>query len=337
MKLLPVEEAVGRRLAMDYTIITPNRKSALKRRGEVLREEDVEAMKSNGHYYVYVLEEVEERDEEVFETEAALELAKSIVSGPLVIEAGEEGKALVKSSSDGLLIVNSKGLEAVNTSGIIAVITRRNGSFIRVGELVAVVDVIPLKVSRRVLDDVISVAREHSPILALKPVVKTVVGILIVGTEIVEGLKKDVASEVVKKKIAEYGGVAGRVLYARDDEGEIAGKTQELLRDSDAVIAVGGMSVDPTDRTHLAIRQVADEVVAYGIPMKPTTMSMIAYKDGKPLIGVSSGIIYFPDYNFLDVILPWVFSGVKVTREFIAKLGEGGLSDYYLKRIAQRR
>ncbi|MCI4461886.1 MAG: molybdopterin-binding protein [Thermogladius sp.] len=337
MKLLRVEEAVGRRLAMDYTFVTPDRMGVLKRRGEVLREEDVEAMKSNGHYYVYVLEEVEERGEEVFETEAALELAKNIVSGPLVVEAGDEGKALVKSSSNGLLIVNSKGIEAVNIGGVIAVITRRNGSFIRAGELAAVVDVIPLKVSRRVLDDVISVAREHSPILALKPVAKTVVGVLVVGTEIVEGLKKDVASEVVRKKVAEYGGVVGRVLYARDDEGEIAGKILELLRESDAVIAVGGMSVDPTDRTHLAIRQVADEVVAYGIPMKPTTMSMIAYKDGKPLIGVSSGIVYFPDYNFLDVILPWVLSGVKVTREFIARLGEGGLSDHFLKKVSQKR
>ncbi|MGC9181144.1 molybdopterin-binding protein [Thermogladius sp.] len=336
LKLLRVEDAVGKRLAMDYTIVTPDQKGALKRRGEVLEARDVEVMKANGHYYVYVLEGEEESTEEVFETDAAVSLASSITSGNLVVEASEEGKALVRAGEDGLFIVNSEGLRVVNESGLLVVIARRSGVFVRRGDVVAVVDVVPLKVPRAVLEDLLNKTRSYNPVLALIPSARPRVGVLVVGTEIVEGLKRDIASGIIVKKLAEYNCSPGRVLYARDDEKEIAHKIEELLEDSDAVIAVGGMSVDPTDRTPVAIRMVADTVVAYGIPMKPTTMSMVAYKGDKAIIGVSSGIIHFPDLNFLDVILPWVSSKTRVPREHIVRLGEGGLTDYYLEKMKKR-
>jgi len=126
----------------------------------------------------------------------------------------------------------------------------------------------------------------------------------------------------------------GDVLYSRDDELEIRDKILSLLRDHDAAIVTGGgMSIDPTDRTPKAIAMAADEVVAYGLPFTPTTMSMIAYRGGKAILGISSGIIYFRDYNALDILLPWIVAQVKVPRDFIISLGDGGLSEFFLAKI----
>ena len=44
------------------------------------------------------------------------------------------------------------------------------------------------------------------------------------------------------------------------------------------VVCTGGMSVDPDDRTPLAIRNASDEVVTYGAPVLPGAMFMLAYK-----------------------------------------------------------
>ena len=38
------------------------------------------------------------------------------------------------------------------------------------------------------------------------------------------------------------------------------------------------MSVDPDDRTPLAIRNASDEIVTYGAPVLPGAMFMLAYK-----------------------------------------------------------
>lgn len=333
MKLVRAEEAVGKRLAMDYSIVTPQRKGAMMQRGQVVREEDVAELKANGHYFVYVFDDQEEEDI-VFEDEAVKLLANYISSGPLAIEAAAEGKALIRAKELGLLDINSQALANLNSQGVFAVITRKKGSFLKEGELAAIVDLIPLYLKKQQMEDLLRKIEPYGKIIHFYKVVKPKISILIVGNEIVDGLKKDIATPIVKNKLAQYSCVSGEVDYARDDVKEIAEKIEALLKSSDGLIAVGGMSVDPTDKTPQAIASLADEVVAYGIPMKPTTMTMVAYSKGKPVIGVSSGLIHFPEFNALDVLLPWVSSARPITKDFLYSLGEGGLSEYFLSKMS---
>ncbi len=65
------------------------------------------------------------------------------------------------------------------------------------------------------------------------------------------------------------------------------------------------MSVDPTDKTPIAIRRLGGaKVIAYGVPIKPTTMVMIALLNEAPILAVSAGGIYYSDYNAIDIFLP---------------------------------
>ena len=54
-------------------------------------------------------------------------------------------------------------------------------------------------------------------------------------------------------------------------------------------LCVPEMSVDPDDKTPLAIRNASDEVITYGAPVLPGAMFMLAYKGEIPIMG-SAGL-----------------------------------------------
>lgn len=92
-----------------------------------------------------------------------------------------------------------------------------------------------------------------------------------------------------------------------DDEDKIMSAVKEAISNGAEVIVVtGGMSVDPTDKTPIAIRRLGGaRVIAYGgVPIKPTTMTMIAILNNIPILAVSAGGIYYSDYNAIDIFLP---------------------------------
>jgi len=329
-------EAIGMKLAQDYTCVTPSYKGAVKKKGDVVREEDVELLEKCGHFVVYVYDEDPGKPGYIHEDEA-VDMLASVITGPyLRIEHREEAKAFIYSEERGLVTINTTGLKIINESGVFVVVTRKTGCFLDRNELVGVVELIPMYISQSEFNEIVEKVKPHLPIINLHPARTVRIGVVVTGTEVASGLVRDEASPVVVEKIKRYGGVPGDIVYAVDDEDEIAGRILQLLETHDAVIATGGMSVDPTDYTPHAIRKIADEVVVYGLPIKPTTMTMLAYRSGKPIIGVSAGIIYFREENALDVLLPWIVAGVRIPREYLVSLGEGGLFKSFLDKAGRR-
>jgi molybdopterin biosynthesis enzyme len=330
VRALRVEDAVGYRLFHDYTCIEPGFKGAIKHRGEVITPSDVELLKKCGHSYVYVYDVEAPRPGFVHEEEAVTALALSLAGSNVTVVLAEEAKALLLAEKSGLLLVRGEALREVNSRGLFVVVTRRTGHYARRGDLIGVVDLIPLYIHRELLNEHVEVLAEYKPVISVIENKHPKIGVVVTGNEIIEGLKRDLAGPVVVEKIKYYECTPGRLEYARDYAEEISNKILSILGDHDAVIVTGGMSVDPTDQTPRAIASIADEVVMYGIPVKPTTMSMIAYREDKAIIGVSSGLIHYPEENILDIVLPWIASGVKIPREFLISLGEGGLFSSFL-------
>ena len=342
-KLVRVEDAVGKILVYDVSAVTKDFKGALFRRGHVIKAEDVDALKNTGHYYVYVADTPEELSggwgTEVFEDNAVRELAEVLAGPGTVVKGLAEGKATIYALIDGVLKLRTDALLAINMSGDFIVVARRDGTPVKCGEPLAVVDLIPLTVKRAVLDGVKDYARRNYPVVSVKPYQPFRVGLAVVGTEVYEGRIKDAATPVIEAKVRQYGGTLTAREVLPDDEGVIASKLREYIESSevDVIIATGGMSVDPTDRTPHAIRAVADEVVAYGVPYKPNTMTMIAYAKGKPILGIPSSIIFFRERNILDILLPKIAVREKITREELAGLGDGGLTEEFIKRKLSER
>jgi molybdenum cofactor synthesis domain-containing protein len=332
VKVVKAEDAVGKVLAYDVTTVTPESMGSPLRKGHVIRPEDIDILKTSGHYYVYIVDGSYSTTSEVYEDEAVLELGKMVAGEGTAVYARQGGKALIRAAVDGALIINEEGVKKVNESGDFALITRPNWIGVRKSDALAIIDLIPFSIERSVLEKIRKKLGAAS-VIRVEPYKNLKFGVIVTGNEVYEGRVRDNASPVVKEKVEKYGGKVAEVSVLPDDKEVIKDSIKKFLEKYDGVIATGGMSVDPTDFTHIAIKEVADEVIAYGIPIKPTTMTMIAYSNGKPLIGVSSGIIFFREWNSLDVLLPKVMAGVKWRREEIMSLALGGLHDIYLRRL----
>jgi hypothetical protein len=99
------------------------------------------------------------------------------------------------------------------------------------------------------------------------------------------------------------------------------------------------MSVDPDDKTPLAIKNSGAGIVTYGLPLMPGTMLMLAYykkpntqagdsamshKAPVPIIGAPA-CVFYEHATALDVLLPRLMADDLISREELAMLGEGGL------------
>ena len=70
-----------------------------------------------------------------------------------------------------------------------------------------------------------------------------------------------------------------------DDHRRIAAAIRRMLDGgAELVLCTGGMSVDPDDRTPLAIKNSGANIVTYGVPVLPGAMFLLFYmEDGRPV------------------------------------------------------
>ena len=97
-----------------------------------------------------------------------------------------------------------------------------------------------------------------------------------------------------------------------------------LDRGAELVLCTGGMSVDPDDRTPLAIRNTGADIVTYGAPVLPGAMFLVSYLDGVPVCGLP-GCVMYAKRTIFDLVLPRLLADVPVTQPWLAGLGHGGL------------
>ena len=87
----------------------------------------------------------------------------------------------------------------------------------------------------------------------------------------------------------------------------------------------GGMSVDPDDRTPLAIKNSGARIVSYGAPVLPGAMFLLGYfDDGVPIVGLP-GCVMYAKATIFDLVLPRLLAGVPIAKADLAAYGHGGL------------
>ena len=331
MKLIRTEDAVGQVLCHDMTqIIKDVKKDAVFRKGHVITEEDVPVLLSIGKEHIYVWENL---DGMVHENDGA-ERLRAIAQGEnLTATAPKEGKISLKATVDGLLKVNSERLIAVNSVPEVMIATKYGNTRVKEGQTVAAMRVIPLMIADDKLKEA-EAAAGAEPIVTVKPFVPKKAAILATGSEIFKGRIKDTFTPVVEEKLS---GVKAAALDKRilDDNADMttAAILDAIDKGAEIVCVTGGMSVDPDDRTPLAIKQTGAQVVRYGTPVLPGAMFMLAYytkeeADGStrtvPIVGLPGCVMYAAETVF-DKILARLAADDPVTADEIARMGEGGL------------
>ena len=324
MKLMKTEDAVGQVICHDITqIIKGVTKDAVFRKGHIITEEDIPVLLSVGKDNIYVWE----NDESMMHENEAAEVLCSICKGEN-IRRGEvkEGKIELCSEIDGVLRINREKLLAVNSFGQMMIATRHGDFPVKKGDKLAGTRIIPLVIEKEKMEQV-KTAAGRDPIMRVEPFIYRRAGIVSTGNEVFYGRIKDEFTPVVKAKLEEYGAeVAG--IRVSDDRNENIEKCIRAFIDEgcDLVVCTGGMSVDPDDRTPLAIRNVCGSVVTYGAPVLPGAMFMLAYcgENNIPVMGLP-GCVMYARRTIFDIVLPRIMTGEILKKKDFDRLGEGGL------------
>lgn len=323
MKLIRTEDAVGHVLCHDMTqIIKDEYKDARFRKGHVVTAEDIPVLLSMGKENLYVWEMTPGM---VHENDAAERLYALCANENMDRSEVKEGKIELRAACDGLFRVNSEKLIAVNSIDDIMIATRRGNTAVKRGDKLAGTRVIPLIIEEETLAAA-EQAAGSKPLLELLPYIKKTAAIVATGSEVKKGLIQDTFTPVVKQKLAAYGIETVAVTYSGDGVENVAQSIEEMRSTgAEMIVCTGGMSVDPDDNTPGGIKASGARIVTYGAPVLPGAMFLLGYYgDGTTVMGLP-GCVMYAGATIFDLVLPQIAAGVKVEKQDIVTLGEGGL------------
>lgn len=322
MKLIRTEEAEGCVLCHDITQIIPGVvKDAVFRKGHVVTKEDIPVLLSVGKEHLYVWEKQEGM---LHEDEAAEVLRSVCQNAHMDASKPKEGKIELTAQCDGLLKVEREALCRINAMGRMCISSRHGNFPVKKGDKIAGMRVIPLVIEEETMQQVRENAGEP-PIFSLLPFRTMKAAIITTGSEVYYGRIQDQFTPVVQKKLEEYGVEVIGHSICNDDPDMVTDAINEWVEQgAQMIVCTGGMSVDPDDKTPLAIRQASEEVITYGAPVLPGAMFMLAYKGEIPIMGLP-GCVMYAKRTIFDLVLPRLVAGERLQAQDFYSLGEGGL------------
>lgn len=240
----------------------------------------------------------------------------------------KEGKIELTSTVRGLLKIDTELLDRINGLGEMMIASRHNNTPVEPGDKLCGTRIIPLVIEKEKMEEAVEVCGGKK-IFTILPYQNKKVGIVTTGSEVYHGRIKDAFGPVLKEKVKEFGGeVMGQTITDDNPEHTRKAILEFIAQGADMVLVSGGMSVDPDDKTPLAIRSTGARVVSYGAPVLPGAMFLLAYyeKDGRqiPVAGLP-GCVMYARRTVFDLVLPRLMADDPVTKTELDKLGRGGL------------
>ena len=333
MKLIQTVDAEGAVLCHDITqIIKGVTKDAVFRKGHIVTKEDITVLLSVGKDQLYVWEKEEGM---LHENEAAEILCGMCKGEHMERSQVKEGKVELTAGCRGLLKVNDAGLKAVNGFGQMMIATRHGNTMVKAGDKLAGTRIIPLVIEEEKMEAARKATMEATkgrPILELKPFLHKKVGIITTGNEGYYGRIQDTFTPVIEEKLKEFDTEIIDHVTWNDDDKKVTNSILDMIhKGADVVICTGGMSVDPDDKTPLAIKNTKAKVVSYGAPVLPGAMFLLAYyeviEENPRTVAIMGlpGCVMYAKRTIFDLVLPRVMADDEVTAEDLGALGQGGL------------
>ena len=322
MKKIRTIDAVNQVLCHDITqIIVGKKKGPVFKKGHIIKEEDIPVLLSVGKDYIYIYENDENM---LHENDAAYILKDLCGNENMTFSEPSEGKIEIFSNIDGLFLVDNEKLNIVNSFGEMMIATRGSGVVVKKGDKLAGTRIIPLVIEKEKMEKVQSLIT--SPILKVVPLKKKKYGLITTGNEVFYGRIKDSFTPILVNKLNAYGCEMVEHVILNDDHEKITSTIKSMLSlGVDMVLCTGGMSVDPDDKTPLAIKNSGVDIISYGAPILPGAMFLLSYtKDNRPVLGLP-GCIMYAKKTIFDIVLPRILADQKITKEYLSSLGNGGL------------
>lgn len=318
---LPIEAAAGHILR--HNVADAAGHKALPK-GRRLRPEDIERLRALGvsEVRVAVLE-----PGDVHEDEAARRLADAVRGPGLRATPAVNSRVNLLAEADGVLEVDPAALLAANDVDGLTVATLTAHALVRARQRVATIKVIPFAVREEDLARAEAAARAAQA-LWLRPLRQAAVGVVLVGSaEARERIERGVLPAIVAR-VEALGSAVAHTGYAPPAEPAVAQALADARAAGAELLIVAGETsiMDRDDVTPQGIRLAGGRVEHYGAPVEPGNLLLLAYlEDGAvPVLG-APGCVRSRDINIVDLLLPRLLAGERVTRRDIVALGHGGL------------
>lgn len=335
VRVVPVEEAVGKTVAHDMTRIDPGQfKGPEFKAGQRISVGDICRLQQMGRFHVAINDDTAPETDstdpqsQVHENEAAEVFARRMAGEGVTYELPpHEGKIDFKAACNGLFCVDVERMARFNLIPEVMVASRQDCTLVKAGGALCGTRAIPLYITRERMSQALE-ALEGGPLFRVLPLRKARVGILVTGTEVFQGIIEDKFIPVITAKVTMLDCTVVRTDIVPDDKAMMRASVAAMREaGADLLITTGGLSVDPDDVTRQAMVEAGLTDVLHGVPVLPGTMSLMGRIPGPQgdmqVLGVPACALYYKT-TFLDLVLPRMLAGRGFTRADAARLGEGG-------------
>lgn len=320
LKVVGLEDAAGKLLA--HNVVDGAGRKVL-RKGTPIGSRELAQLQELGRTRVWV---AELSPHDVPEDEVACRLAEA-VSGPATEVASlSTGRANLRATESGVLKVAVDPLHRLNCIPGLAIATRPTNTTVTAGQIVATIKVVPYAMPCSHVEKAEQIARQADGVLSVWSFQAMRVGVVLTGDPASEAQLRRVFGSAVRERIEERGSRAVEELFVSEEPEAIAAALRRLLREGVDMIVIAGETsiVDADDIIPRAVRAAGGEVEIYGAPVDPGNLLMLAYVGDVSVIG-APGCVRSRSANVVDLILPRLLAGERLTREEVIALGHGGL------------
>ena len=258
---------------------------------------------------------------DIHEDEAARRLAKVVAGSGVLVHGPVESQVRLSAEVNGIFKVDVQRLETLNSIEDVSIFTLFDGQLVSKGKTVAGVKVTPFVVKEARLGEAEDVAGFDGvvQVLAFRPM-----RVAVLVRERLEPAQREKFQASIEMKVAWFGSAISEIRYVADDVSVVEKAVRELLRDADLLLTAGANATDPLDPTLVALERVGARMEKQGAPAHPGSAVWLAYLTDRPIFGVAACGM-FSRATVLDLILPRLFTGARVTAADFNGLGHGGL------------
>ena len=281
---------------------------------------------------------------DVDEDEAARRVSEAVVGAGLTRRGSTTGRVNFHARELGVLRVDAEALDRINDCEGVTLATLPNHSVARAGKMVATTKILPYALP----EDTVATAERAAPVPAihLDSLAPRRAGLIVSGT--VASRRSAGRERLVKGFEAAFQGrleplnaTLSEVRFVPlDGERGVRGLTAaaaELAPDIDLLILAGETAIqDRHDLAPTAVEAAGGSVICYGAPVDPGNLLLLAELSGTPVLG-APGCARSPKRNIVDLVLPRLLVGDRLTRRDITSLGHGGLLEDVPERPLPRR
>jgi molybdenum cofactor cytidylyltransferase len=293
------------------------------KKGHLLSEDDVSTLRELGKDEVYVAMLAQD---DVAENEAARRIGDIVRTEHIETSTATTGRVNLLATSSGLFKVNQAGLLALNDRASITLATIANNTPVRPKKIVGTIKIIPYGVPEAELEAAAAVTRQESPLVDIKPFVVGRAALITTGSETAREKVVGSFTPALRERLAGYDTEMIEGPYVPENEADIGEALQWALGSGVGMILVAGETsiMDADDITPRAIKAIGGEIVHHGVPVEPGNLFLLAYRESIPIVG-APGCAKSKSYNVVDMVLPRLAAGERLSRRDLIELGHGGL------------